>query len=119
MSRQRTPRNRLKSHQISEIHRLREAGHTQMEIKRITGISRTTIHQVLSGKHASMTSPQAKSEEVVDSSFFDGPIERCPHCGCRAHMPCLACKVKNMIDAGQIMRSEIQEKDRRQIAQRW
>ncbi|MBI1247842.1 helix-turn-helix domain-containing protein [bacterium] len=119
MSRQRASRNRLQSHQIAEIHRLRAAGHTQMEIKRITGISRTTIHHVLTGKHASMTTTKAEADQAPDSSFFDGPIERCPQCGCRAHMPCLACKVKNMIEKGQIVRSEIQETDRRKIAQRW
>lgn len=114
----RNVRNRLQSHQIAEIHRLRESGCTQMEIKRITGISRTTIHLVLHGKHASAHA-QENDQPIDDSTpFFNGPIERCPRCGRRVHMPCMACRVDSMIDSGQVERSEIQERDRRQVG-RW
>ncbi|MHC2068324.1 hypothetical protein ACYFX5_12740 [Bremerella sp. T1] len=112
----RIPRNRLQPHQVSEIRRLKAAGCTQTEIKRITGHSRTTIHQILTGKHSAANEKPTESAEDDVSSFFDGPIERCPQCGRRVHMPCMPCRVDSMMNTGQVVPSSIQEADRRQIA---
>ncbi|GAA4428350.1 helix-turn-helix domain-containing protein [Bremerella cremea] len=113
----RNSRNRLQSHQIAEVHRLRAAGHTHMEIKRQTGISRTTIHLILHGQHSS-SHAQENNEPIDDSTpFFDGPIERCPRCGRRVHMPCMPCRISSMVDSGQLERSETDDRDRRQRGQ--
>ena len=112
------PRGRLQPHQIAEIRRLKKAGCTQMEIKRITGISRTTIHKILTEHHPANDAPQpVEIDEVI--RYFDGPIERCPRCGRKVHMPCMPCRIDSMTQAGKLPNSKIQADDRRQIAARW
>ncbi|PQO28728.1 helix-turn-helix domain-containing protein [Blastopirellula marina] len=117
MPRRSTPRrNRIEPSQISEIHRLRAAGRTQVEIQRITGISRTTIHRILNKDSADNESSPTDNDAI---NYFDGPIERCPRCGRKVHMPCMPCRVDSMMASGQVRQTEIQETDRRQAAKDW
>lgn len=118
MPRRSTPRrNRIESYQLAEIHRLRSAGRTQLEIQRITGISRTTIHRILSQQAAESLPEEPPEDDAIN--YFDGPVERCPRCGRKVHMPCMPCRVDSMMQSGQVKTSEIQEFDRRQVARDW
>lgn len=117
MPRRSTPhRNRIESSQIAEIQRLHASGRTKVDIQRITGISRTTIHKILSQSAASQNQSSSENDAI---NYFDGPVERCPRCGRKVHMPCMPCRVDSMMASGQVPPSEIQEKDRRQVAQNW
>jgi len=99
----RTPdRRKLPPHLIEEVIRLRAAGDTQMEIKRKTGISRTSIHYILNGKRDS--AQPADAEESL--GLFDGPIERCPGCGRRVHMPCMPCRIESAVETERFWHSD-------------
>lgn len=108
---------RLTPDLVAEIRRLKAAGCTQMEIKRITGISRTTIHLVVNGRRIAEKPPAEPEEEA--NPYFDGPVERCPRCGRKVYMPCMACRVDSMLETGLTPSSPIQVHDRRQIGGRW
>ncbi|RCS46321.1 hypothetical protein DTL42_15230 [Bremerella cremea] len=117
MPRRSTPhRYRIEPSQIAEIHRLRASGRTKVDIQRITGISRTTIHKILNKSPDAQNDPSSEKDAI---NYFDGPVERCPRCGRKVHMPCMPCRVDSMMASGQVPPSEIQEKDRRQVAQDW
>ncbi|PQO45452.1 helix-turn-helix domain-containing protein [Blastopirellula marina] len=121
MPRRKQPRaKRITPEQIAEIRRLHSAGHTQRDIVQTTGISRTTIHRVLTDNHLVKHRKSATDAEEGDSiSYFDGPIERCPRCGRKVHMPCMPCRIDSMAACGQVPESTIQKADRRQIARDW
>ncbi|MEX0794608.1 MAG: hypothetical protein WD045_15840 [Pirellulaceae bacterium] len=90
-------RRKLPPHIIEEVIRLRAAGQTQMEIKRKTGISRTSIHYILRGRPTADEASQARQAEET-LGLFDGPIERCPGCGRRVHMPCMPCRIESAVE---------------------
>lgn len=99
----RTPdRRRLPPHLIEEVIRLRAAGNTQLEIKRKTGISRTSIHYIINGKRD--FTQNADAEESL--GLFDGPIERCPGCGRRVHMPCMPCRIESAMETERFSRPD-------------
>lgn len=74
------------------IKRLAGEGLSQRAINRATGVSRETIRRILSGAHAE--NPLRDTLYDIDNPIFTGPVERCPGCGAKVYMPCLACQVR-------------------------
>lgn len=66
--------------------------YSQRAISRITGVSRVVVHRIATGKRKER--PERRKEEwEVDWNGM--PYGRCPKCGARVQLPCLACIVRN------------------------
>ena len=77
--------------QVDEVRRLLATGkYSQREISRMTEVSRGIVNSIAQGKRPDRV-PASKAEE---RGPFEGPIERCPECGGRVHMPCLFCQTR-------------------------
>ncbi len=75
---------------IKEINQLLQEGVlSQRKIARKLGVSRGTVHAVAKGKRR--LSCRKKEEESPPFRPPTGPYTRCPLCGARVKMPCLAC----------------------------
>jgi len=107
-------RRRLEDHHVDEIFRLTRVGHNKTEISRMTGISRTTIYAVLSGKRK-----LRRPKVVADATnlVFRGPVLRCPKCGRKVFLPCVACRIEKMNEMDRL--AKLAAKDRRQKAVSW
>lgn len=76
------------------IQLLQEGQLSQRKIAARLGVSRGTVHAVARGKrHANGTSRTAAYEGFV---VPEGPVRRCPDCGGRVMMPCLACWLRKL-----------------------
>ncbi|PHS00445.1 MAG: hypothetical protein COA78_23965 [Blastopirellula sp.] len=103
-------RTRLASHEVREVKKLLDQKVSQVEIKKITGISRMTIYKIKNGLRKETTDDHFAGNPE-HRAFFNGPVERCPGCGRKVHMPCLACKVDSL---KRLERDRNSERDRRQ-----
>jgi len=78
---------------VSEIHDLLAMGQvSQREIARRLGISRGTVNAIALGRRADYSTRRRQ-----DPSGFVPPAgvpARCPTCGGKVQMPCLACQVR-------------------------
>jgi len=84
----------LPDKRIKEVMWLLDAGkHSQRQIAKITGISRVVIHRIASGKRK--LRPTVKNA-TWDEDRYKRPFERCPICGNRVQLPCIACIVKRL-----------------------
>jgi len=91
----------LSDERIKEVMRLLDAGkHSQRKIAKITGISRIVIHRIASGKRK--LRPVTKNA-TWDEDRYKRPFERCPICGGRVQLPCIACVVRRL-DKGRTLR---------------
>ncbi len=77
---------------VEEIRLLLASGRiSQRGIARRLGISRGTVSAVAQGQRRERTvGPQGTCEDPEAR----GPLERCPGCGARVFMPCLACRIR-------------------------
>lgn len=77
---------------IEEARRLLAEGKlSQRRIAQAIGISRATLSGIASGKrpdYEALRRARGQEEEPL------GPVERCPTCGGRVHMPCRLCRVR-------------------------
>ena len=81
----------IKQEQVDEIQRLLASGkYSQRKIAKITKVSRGTINAISQGKR----SDYVPAPKVEERGPFEGPIERCPECGGRVHMPCRFCQAR-------------------------
>lgn len=88
----------LDSSVIGEVRRLLAAGQlSQRAIARRLGVSRGTVNAVALGRRKDRSSPE---RDELPPAFTDGPPERCPGCGGLVRMPCLACRIESMRQAG-------------------
>lgn len=78
---------------VNEIERLLAEGRlSQRKIASLTGVSRGTVGAIASGQRVLQSpAPSALAEE---SFAPDAPIARCPICGAKVRMPCLACQLR-------------------------
>ena len=63
-------------------------------IARRVGVSRGTVQAIESGKRRIRDESPPKPEETA--VVFSGPAVRCPGCGRKVHLPCMACRVASM-----------------------
>lgn len=74
---------------VEWVKRLHNAGKSYREIRKITGLARETIARIVHGRRKD---PEIRRREQRErDQLHSGPIERCPKCGRRMVMPCLAC----------------------------
>ena len=65
-------------------------------IAQMVGVSRGTVLAMMTGRRPECLRPQRilDSQRIPDALPFSGPYVRCPHCGHKVRMPCLACAMK-------------------------
>jgi len=79
---------------VDEVKRLlAEGSFSQRKIARKIGVSRGTVNAIALGKRPDY---KARREQGDDFAAPSGPLVRCPTCGGRVQMPCLACRVRAM-----------------------
>lgn len=79
---------------VNEVRRLlNEEGLSQRTVATRTGVSRSTVCAIARG-----TRPDYESRRREPDPFPPptGPARRCPTCGRRVQMPCLACRITAM-----------------------
>ena len=78
---------------VAEVRRLlTEEKLSQRKIARLTGVSRSTIAAIGSGKRPDYELLQRLRED--DWEEPTGPAVRCPGCGNRVYMPCQLCRLR-------------------------
>lgn len=86
---------------IDEARRLLAEGKlSQRRIAQAIGISRATLSGIASGKrpdYEALRRARGQEEEPL------GPVERCPTCGGKVHMPCRLCRVRAMQEQERMM----------------
>lgn len=98
---------------IDEVKRLFATGlYSQRQISRMTGVSRIVIHRVVHGKRKDRVTPPS---DVWDVDWRGRPAERCPVCGIKVQMPCLACFLRQTI---QNEKTTLPDRDFAQISDR-
>lgn len=82
---------------LEQIRSLLAAGLTQREIERRTGVARNTIAKIARGTRPDY---EARRREREARAMLQeaGPVERCPGCGAKVQMPCLACRINSMLE---------------------
>jgi len=78
---------------VDEIERLlHEGGLSQRKIARRVGVSRGTVNAIARGRRPDYRA--LRRDRVDEFAAPCGPFARCPTCGARVQMPCLACRVR-------------------------
>jgi transcriptional regulator with XRE-family HTH domain len=78
---------------VDEVRRLLGEGHlSQRQIANRIGVSRGTVNAIALGRRAMVST--RKRQEINGFRPPDGLHVRCPGCGGRVQMPCLACYLR-------------------------
>jgi hypothetical protein len=81
---------------VEEIKRRLKGGRlSQRKIARQLGVSRGTVNAIARGKRPDYGAHKEPSDGFVAPS---GPAVRCPGCGGKVQMPCLACRLRMIRD---------------------
>ena len=84
----------LKEKQVCEVKELLAEGKlSQRAISRITGVSRVVIHRIAAGKRKDRIE---RVKEAWEEDWTGRPYERCPICGAKVRLPCLACIIRTL-----------------------
>jgi hypothetical protein len=67
---------------------------SQRQIARLVNVSQGTVSAIARGRR-SIRSASARQEPLP---LPRGPVARCPGCGARVRMPCLACSIRRSAD---------------------
>lgn len=78
----------LEWNQVETVQRMLANDISQREIARLTGISRDTIRRIFKGEW------QPRPEPVAAPFVLTHSVGRCPTCGGRVRLPCLACRIR-------------------------
>ena len=96
---------------IEEIRRLlRGKQYSQRTIALRLGVSRGTVNSIATGRRPDYAQWQKAGENDVDEIDFILPTglpRRCPQCGARVMMPCLACHVRALTARGKVNRQRV------------
>jgi len=102
---------------VDEIERLlHEGGLSQRKIARRVGVSRGTVNAIARGQRPDYRA--LRRERANDFVAPTGPVARCPTCGARVQMPCLACRVRAIRESRRRSRRECPFDRRREAAVR-
>ncbi len=78
---------------VDEIERLLGEGNlSQRKIAVRLGVSRGTVNAIAQGKRPDYRTRRRERDD--DFIAPCGPVARCPTCGAKVAMPCLACRVR-------------------------
>ena len=84
----------LSNEQIKEVRQLLDAGqHSRRQIAKMIGVSRIMIYRIERGKRR--INPAVKNP-AWDEDRHQRPFERCPVCGGKVQLPCIACIVRRL-----------------------
>ena len=90
---------------VDEIERLlQEGGLSQRMIARRVGVSRGTVNTIARGQRPDYRA--RRRQRADDFVAPSGPVCRCPTCGARVQMPCLACRVRAIRESRRRSRRE-------------
>jgi len=88
----------LKRAMVRQVERLLARGLSQRRVARVLGISRTTVQTIAQGRHPTQQG-KGQSNGAIENEPADcgleGELGRCPGCGRRVFLPCLACQVES------------------------
>ena len=75
---------------------LAEGKHSQRRIARILGVSRGTVLAIANNRRPDYEALRRARQEEEETALlqFSGPPRRCPDCGGKVYMPCLACRAR-------------------------
>jgi len=77
---------------------LKEKKFSQRKIAKMVGVSRGTVSAIALGKRKLTRYLSAQEGNKVVSP--QGPPRRCPGCGAKTKMPCLACQLREKKEDG-------------------
>jgi transcriptional regulator with XRE-family HTH domain len=101
---------------VQEAQRLLAEGRlSQRRIAALIGISRSTLSGIAAGTrpdYDALRRARGDDEEPL------GPVERCPGCGGRVHMPCRLCRVRKIKHQEQQTRRVLRRQARQLALQR-
>lgn len=84
---------------IHRVEQLLNEGHSQRKVARITGVSRSTVNRVATGRRPDLAALRRQREEEKEEHVQRcGPICRCRECGYLVEMPCLVCRARKALD---------------------
>ena len=81
---------------VDEIRRLlREKRYSQRKIASRLGVSRGTVNSIATGKRSN-NAGRENAENAADNDLItpSGLPQRCPTCGAKVMIPCLACQIR-------------------------
>jgi transcriptional regulator with XRE-family HTH domain len=86
---------------INDVKRLlAEGSYSQRKIADMTGVSRSTVGAIATGKRRDHDARANASDLELETST--GPPRRCPGCGGLVFMPCRLCHVRKLIAESRI-----------------
>jgi hypothetical protein len=84
----------IASDTVAEIRRLLgESRLSQREIARQTGVSRSSVCAIASGRRPDYESQPEPPDDGLEEPT--GPPARCPGCGAKVYLPCVLCHVRS------------------------
>jgi len=85
----------LSGERVKEVKEMLASGlYSQRTISRLTGVSRVVIHRIATGKRKDKIE---RPREEWEEDWTGRPFQRCPHCGAKVQLPCLACIIRNVL----------------------
>lgn len=94
---------------VAEVERLVAAKTLSLKkIADITHVSRGSVSAIAAGKRRIKLRKTVCAADIVEGAapmrekfyYPSGPFARCPICGARVQMPCLACQIEKYADVG-------------------
>ena len=93
----------LPQSKVEAVREMAAQGLSQRAIAQQSGVARMTVRRILSGERPD----RAPSAADDDLGLFRGPVGRCPACGAKVHLPCLACEIAAKKEMERLSRREI------------
>lgn len=98
---------------VNEIAHLLAGGDlSQRQIAEKLGVSRGIVGQIASGERGLHGKPDGEPPGTLDQAYEKPRASRCRECGCRVHLPCIACSTRRYI-ALQRLCGDLRHVDRR------
>jgi transcriptional regulator with XRE-family HTH domain len=105
----------IRSSVVEEIQCLLRAGRlSQRKIARRVGVSRGTVGAIAQQRRPDYEARRRQQEAEFESPA--GPAIRCPDCGAMTQMPCLACRVRALLEKQRSANRAGRSRDRRTVA---
>lgn len=81
---------------VAEVrHLLSQGDLSQRKIAQRLGVSRGTVNAIAQGRRPDYDRPHRLEDDFVPPA---GLFQRCPVCGAKVQMPCLACYVRAILE---------------------